>query len=99
MGVRNEMESLSGFTWNRCPECSGICNSVVVETKEEQQVKIVFVRNHNKKRQWLGIVSTDTELSNEKIVRIYGKRWDIEVFFKMMIHYLILGKGNTTARL
>jgi hypothetical protein len=28
------------------------------------------------------------DLPDEEIVRIYGKRWDIEVFFKMMKHYL-----------
>ncbi len=72
------------------PGKAKILTSVVVETREGQQVKIVFVRNRNKKRQWLGIVSTDTELSDEEIVRIYGKRWDIEVFFKMMKHYLNL---------
>ena len=35
-------------------------------------------------------MSTDIELPDEEIVRIYGKRWDIEVFFKMMKHYLNL---------
>jgi len=29
-------------------------------------------------------------LADEEIVRIYGKRWDIEVFFKMLKHYLNL---------
>lgn len=72
------------------PGKAKILTSVVVETKEGQQVKIVFVRNRNKKRQWLAIVSTDIRLSDEEIVRIYGKRWDIEVFFKMMKHYLNL---------
>lgn len=46
-------------------------------------VKIVFVRNRSKKKDWLAILSTDIELTDEEIVRIYGKRWDIEVFFKM----------------
>ena len=41
-------------------------------------------------RQWLGIVSTDITLPDEEIVRIYGKQWDNEVFFKMMKHYLNL---------
>ena len=39
---------------------------------------------------WLAILSTKVNLSAEEIVRIYGKRWDIEVFFKMMKHYLNL---------
>lgn len=72
------------------PGRAKILTSVVVETKEGQNVKIVFVRNRNKKRQWLGIVSTDTGLPDEEVVRIYGKRWDIEVFFKMLKHYLNL---------
>ena len=46
--------------------------------------KIVYVRNKSKKKDWLAIISTDTELSEEEIIRIYGKRWDIEVFFCLM---------------
>jgi len=72
------------------PGRANILTSVMVETKEGQSIKIVFVRNRNKRRQWLGIVSTDTNLSDKEIVRIYGKRWDIEVFFKMLKHYLNL---------
>jgi len=61
----------------------------VVETKKDQKIKIVFVR-HRHKRQWLAILSTKIDLADEEIVRIYGKRWDIEVFFKMLKHYLNL---------
>jgi len=43
-----------------------------------------------KKRQWLAILSARIDLPDEEIVRSYGKRWDIEVFFKMMKHYLNL---------
>ena len=66
-----------------------ILASVIVETKKEQKIKIVFVR-HRHKRQWLAILSTKVDLADEDIVRIYGKRWDIEVCFKMMKHYLNL---------
>ena len=38
------------------------------------------------------IVSTDTELSEEEVIRVYGKRWDIEVFFKACKSYLNLAK-------
>ncbi len=68
-----------------------ILASVVVETKHDQKVKIVFVR-HRHKRDWLAILSTKINLSDEEVVRIYGKRWDIEVFFKMMKHHLNLEK-------
>ena len=63
--------------------------STVVETKNEQQVKIVFVR-HRQKRQWLAILSTRIDLADEEIVRIYGKRWDIEGFFKTLKQQLNL---------
>ena len=45
---------------------------------------------HRHKRTWLAVLSTDIDLADEEIVRIYGKRWDIEVFFKMTKHYLNL---------
>ena len=54
--------------------------------------KIVCVRNKSKKKDWLAIISTDTGLSEEEIIRIYGKRWDIEVFFKSCKSYLHLAK-------
>ena len=72
------------------PGRANILTSVVVETRAGQQIKIVFVRNRNKKRQWLALFSTDTVVPDKEIVRIYGKRWDIEVFFKMIKHYLNL---------
>jgi len=56
------------------------------------QAKIVFVRDRNRGNHWLALLSTDTKLSDEEIVRIYGKRWDIEVFFKMAKSYLRLAK-------
>ena len=73
------------------PGKAHILASVVVETKQKQKVKIVFVR-HNNKRDWLAILSTKIDLPGKEIVRIYGKRWDIEVFFKMMKHHLNLEK-------
>ena len=54
--------------------------------------KIVCVRNKSKKKDWLAIISTDTTISEEEIIRIYGKRWDIEVFFKTCKSYLHLAK-------
>lgn len=62
------------------------------EDGNEVSAKIVFVRDKNRRSQWLALISTDTELANEEIVRIYGKRWDIEVFFKMCKSYLKLQK-------
>jgi hypothetical protein len=54
--------------------------------------QIVFVKNRCGGREWLAILSTDVELPPEEVVRIYGKRWDIEVFFKMCKSHLGLAK-------
>lgn len=40
--------------------------------------KFVYVRNKSKRKDWLVIVSTDTALSEEEIIRVYGKRWGID---------------------
>lgn len=54
--------------------------------------KVVYVRNRNKRKEYLCLISTDITLSEEEIIRIYGKRWDIEVFFKVCKSYLNLSK-------
>lgn len=68
-----------------------IFGSLVVTTKTGIPVKIVFVRNRNKKSECLYILSTDISLSNAKTVRIYGNRWSIECFFKSSKSFLKLG--------
>ena len=61
---------------------------VTVTAKDEKgnevviPAKIVCVRNRSNKKDWLAMICTNTELSEKEIIRIYGKRWDIEVFFK-----------------
>lgn len=37
--------------------------------------KIVYVRNTKKKKDWVAMICTNTELSEEDIIRICGKRW------------------------
>ena len=53
--------------------------------------KIVFVRDRRSKR-WLALLCTDLTLSDEEIVKLYKRRWDIEVFFKMAKSFLNLTK-------
>ena len=69
-----------------------ILSSVRVELEPGLLGKIVFVKHRHKKREWLAILSTDVTLSDEEIIRIYGMRWDIEVFFKACKSLLRLGK-------
>ena len=55
--------------------------------------RIVYVRNRNKRKDYLALITTDMNISEDEVIRIYGKRWDIEVFFKVCKSYLMLSKG------
>ncbi|MED4306647.1 MULTISPECIES: IS4 family transposase [Bacillaceae] len=70
----------------------GILRSIHTTMANGIPVKVVFVQNRNKKSEWLAILSTDCTLSEQEIVRIYGMRWDIEVFFKTTKSLLKLQK-------
>jgi hypothetical protein len=64
--------------------------NVMVGKDEKIPAKIVCVRNKKKKKDWIAFICTNPELSEEEIIRIYGKRWQIEVFFKTCKSYLQL---------
>ena len=66
--------------------------SVNVMIGKEQKIpaKIVCVRNKQNKKDWIAFICTNPDLSEEEIIRIYGKRWQIEVFFKTCKSYLNL---------
>jgi len=69
--------------------------SVMVEVVKDGKMipaKVVYVRNKNKRNEYLCLISTDVSLSEDEIIRVYGKRWDIEVFFKVCKSYLHLSK-------
>lgn len=65
--------------------------SVRVHTSCGLPIKLVFVQNRNKRREWLAILSSDLALEPDEIVRIYGMRWSIETFFKVTKSDLKLG--------
>ena len=44
--------------------------------------RIVCVRNRSNRKDWIALICTDMMIDENEIIRIYGKRWDIEVFFK-----------------
>lgn len=55
---------------------------VMVGKESPIPARIVCVRNKANRKDWLAFLCTNPELSEEEIIRIYGKRWQIEVFFK-----------------
>lgn len=64
--------------------------NVMVGKEEKIPAKIVCVRNKKNKKDWIAFICTNPDLSEEEIIRIYGKRWQIEVFFKTCKSYLNL---------
>lgn len=63
---------------------------VMVGKETRVPAKIVCVRNKRNKKDWIAFICIDPTLSEEEIIRIYGKRWQIEVFFKTCKSYLQL---------
>ena len=55
-------------------------------------VRLVYVRKRGKRKEYLVLLSTDMSLTEEEIIRVYGKRWQIEVFFKVCKSHLRLTK-------
>ena len=75
--------------------CSKYLLSVeVIVAKDGNSIpaRLVYVRNRNKKAEYLVLVTTDMKLNEKEMIRLYGKRWGIEVFFKFCKSYLKLSK-------
>ena len=64
--------------------------NVMVGKDQKIPAKIVCVRNKKNKKDWIAFICTNPDLSEKEILRIYGKRWQIEVFFKTCKTYLQL---------
>ena len=67
-----------------------ISAEVTIGKAEKLPARIICVRNRNNKSDWIAFICTDMSLTPEEIIRIYGKRWQIEVFFKTCKSYLKL---------
>ena len=63
--------------------------SVMVEHKKADKLKIVFIKT---KENLIPIVSTNLQLSDEEIIEIYKRRWDIEQGYKELREYFGFGK-------
>lgn len=65
---------------------------VIVSDSEGNTIpaKLVYARNHSNRKDWVCFVCTDTELSEEKILRAYTMRWAIETYFRMSKSHLKL---------
>ena len=77
---------------NRNKKSKDILGSIVVKMSAGTSAKIVFIRHRSNPSKWLAILSTDVSISDEEIIRIYGYRWSIEVFFKCTKSHLNLAR-------
>ena len=59
---------------------------------ERIPVKLVYLPNRANTKEWICLLSTDTAMEENEIIRQYGKRWNIEVMFKCSKQYLNFGK-------
>ncbi len=83
-GEQLNLNKIYGMNKKRCGR-SRYLLSVNVEIEKDGiriPAKIVCVRNKKNRKDWVPFICTDPNLSEEEIIRIYGKRWQIEVFFK-----------------
>lgn len=71
-----------------------IC-SAIVKTKGDIPIKLVFIRNRNCSNEYLALLSTDTSLDCEEIVRLYARRWLIETNFRAQKQYFSLGTESS----
>jgi len=63
--------------------------SKILHHKTAGIVKVVFIKTHNK---LIPILSTNTKLTDEKIIEIYKKRWNIEQGYKELREHFSFGK-------
>jgi hypothetical protein len=54
--------------------------------------RLIYVRNRSNRKDYLCLISTNTDIDENEVIRIYGKRWQIEVFFKVCKSYLGLAR-------
>ena len=63
--------------------------SAIVEHKKAGKLKIVFIKT---KEKLIPIVSTDLTITDEEIIEIYKRRWDIEQGYKELREHFGFGK-------
>lgn len=63
--------------------------SVIVEHKNAGKLKVVFLKTKDK---LIPIVSTDLEITDDEIIEIYKRRWDIEQGYKELRQHFGFGQ-------
>lgn len=93
-GKRQSVKDIYTASKKRRGRSKYLLSAEVMVEKDDNAIpaRLVFVRNRNKSKDWLVLISTDMTLTEDEIIQMYGKRWSIEVFFKVCKSYLKLAK-------
>lgn len=59
----------------------------MVDKDRKIPIKIVCVHNKMNEKDWIVFICTNLALSEEETIRVCGKKWQIEVFFKTCKSY------------
>ena len=65
---------------------------LVVKMRRVGRIKLVVVKNRLEDNAGIFLVSDNLDFSAKKIIQIYSKRWDVEVFYRSAKAHLGLGK-------
>ncbi len=79
-------------------------NADIVKDGKMIPAKVVYMRNKNNRKEYLCLISADTSPGEEEIICIYGKQWNMEVFFNVQerseagqrVQLHILGNNDST---
>ena len=66
--------------------------SCVVKSDSGIELRLVFVRNQRKANNYLVLATTKVSLRPAEIIQLYGRRWQIETYFKAAKQYLRFDK-------
>jgi len=92
MDVKTLYEALCRTKWSTKEKY--LYSSMVTFTVDGQEmpVKLVFVTNRGNKNNYLVLGTTKTNLRPDEIIQMYGRRWQIESYFKVAKQYLQFDK-------
>ena len=73
-GVMQDVKAIYRKHRKRCGRSKYLLSvdATVRKGEDSLPVRLVFVRN---RKDWLVLVTTDMSLTEEEVIRIYGKRW------------------------
>ncbi len=86
-GQKNSLKEIYKMNCKRRGRSKYLLSVVVGVEKDGTDIpaKVVYVRNRSNQKDYLCLISTNINIDEEEIIRIYSKRWQIEAFSNIMI--------------